>query len=265
MPRLGQHFLRNKSAIKKIIEVLDVQPCETVIESGSGHGELTLLLAKKCAEVGSEVIAIERDRELGDRLEVIGESEKIQNLKIIKGDALKLLVPLTSHLPPRIYKLCGNIPYYITGHLLRAVGNLGKRPLTTVLTIQKEVGERLVASTGEMNRLAAMVQIWSAPRIIARLPKEDFHPAPNVDSVIIKIEAKSDAPTPEEQKKCEQAVKTLFQQPRKTILNNLSVLKAIKKEKVASELQKINVNPLDRPQNLSLEDIKRIAEVFFAA
>ena len=85
---LGQHFLINKTAIKKIIAALDLKPNDTIIEIGPGKGALTLPLAEECQKIGCKIIAIEKDPLLVERLRVKGERK---NLKIISGDILKIL------------------------------------------------------------------------------------------------------------------------------------------------------------------------------
>ena len=267
MQRLGQHFLKNNSAIKKIISSLELRSGETVIEIGPGHGELTFPLAKICGQIGCNLVAIEKDEKLAYQLESIASRENIKNLKIIKGDARRLLSSVAEGIVEDNYKLVGNIPYYITGLLFRLVGNLKKRPVLCVFTIQKEVGERLVAESPHMNRLAAIVQFWGEPRIVAGLPKENFTPKPKVDSAIVKIVTRDELPNDKLQNIYERAVKSLFAQPRKTIINNIyenNNQKSIPKEKVVVELEKIGIDPKSRPQDLSIEDIMKIATTIFS-
>ncbi len=288
MQRLGQHFLKNKSAIEKIIAALDLRGGDTIIEIGPGHGELTdellgfsfevLEKEKGGAQTKPKIIAVEKDRNLAEFLRKKFAANK--NVEVIEGDALKMLPQLskTYNLKPKTWKLVGNIPYYITGHLLRAVSELEAKPGLCVFTIQKEVAERIAAAPPEMNpvrssegtkhasasrgmnRLAASVQFWARPEILAILDKKDFSPPPEVDSAIIKLEAQSmnremDAETYYE------TVRMLFAQPRKTILNNLASKKegAATKEKIMSALEHIGINHNDRPQDLSVEKIILIA------
>ena len=179
---LGQQFIKNKTANEKIIAALDLKPEKTVIEIGPGEGALTFPLLKK----GARVIAIEKDLLLVERLKVGG---KRKNLEIINGDILKILpeLPLTLHPKLSNYKLVGNIPYYITGKLLRILSELENKPSLTILMIQKEVAERLTAKPPKMNLLAAAVQFWAEPKIIFTLKPTDFNPLPKVDSAAIKL------------------------------------------------------------------------------
>ncbi|MDP2598600.1 MAG: rRNA adenine dimethyltransferase family protein [Candidatus Liptonbacteria bacterium] len=202
------------------------------------------------------------DSALAQNLESRIENLELQKyISVIRGDVLKILDSKFQIL--NSYKLVGNIPYYITGHLLRVVGELEKKPELCVFTIQKEVAERIVAEPPQMNRLAASVQFWAEPKIIAYISRRDFSPPPEVDSAIIKLETRD---TRHEARmsvdKYYGTVRTLFAQPRKTILSNLSAEnRAVRteKEKIAGRLRGIGIDPLGRPQDLSIEDIKKIS------
>ena len=249
--RLGQCFLINKEKVKKIIDAVNIRNNDTVIEIGAGKGELTRELAKY---PGVIVIAIEKDQELIQILKKKFISDK--NTEIILGDALKILPILHTEYKTlnTKYKLVGNIPYYITGQLLRVISELAFKPDLVVLTLQKEVAERLCAKPPKMNLLAASVQFWAEPEIIDYIPKKDFKPKPKVDSAIVRLRIKNcELRTTE---KYYNLIKVLFKQPRKTILNNLGIVQ--KKEEVIKKLQKIGVDPNGRPQDLSIEIIEKL-------
>lgn len=256
MTRYGQHFLKNKNALKRIADALDVQAGDTLIEIGPGHGELTEELSRVG---GAGVIAIEKDRELAAILK-----EKLKDdsgVEVIQGDALKILPELTQNLQNKNYKLTGNIPYYITGFLFRTIGEMQNKPYLSVFTIQKEVAERMSEEPPRMNRLAASVQVWAEPKILFNISANDFSPKPQVDSAVISLKTVS---TPGLYLgDYFFMVKILFQQPRKTILNNLlNGLKNISREEIAAGLEKVGVKPEDRPQNLSAQNIVQISQVF---
>jgi 16S rRNA (adenine1518-N6/adenine1519-N6)-dimethyltransferase len=256
---LGQHFLRNVSVIKKIVAAIDPQKNETIIEVGPGHGELTRPLAEACAVQGAKLIAIEKDKSLADEL---GVKERGPHIEIISSDVLEVLKsPFpNSDLP---FKIVGNIPYYLTGHLLRIISELENRPLRCVFTVQKEVAERMCARSGRMNRLAASVQFWADAKIIASVPKKDFLPPPKVDSAVVVLD-KNERLASIVNKKYFIAMRTVFSQPRKTILNNLvSREGGGDKEFIKKELEKIHIRPGSRPQDLSIEEIRAVARVFF--
>lgn len=272
---LGQHFLKNPAVVKKIISTLAPQRGEVVIEIGAGHGELTRELAKACAENDCELFSIEKDPALAEelaaerlateRLTAERPAKDIGHARIVRGDALKLFAAgfAEKEAAGRPYKIVGNIPYYLTGHLLRLLSELPRHPLRSVFMLQKEVAERIVAEPPRMNRLAASVQFWAKPKIVAAVPKENFHPMPKVDSAVVMLNAK---PTDDETISTSRyyvALRALFAQPRKTILNNLISKSAKTKDEIASAIRESGLNPNDRPQNATVEAITRIAEALF--
>lgn len=275
---LGQNFLTNKSKLRKIADALDLKKGDTIIEIGPGHGELTEELRIKNKEL--RIITIEKDRELAGALKKKFFQDK--NIEVIEGDALKILPALNTKykIQDTGYKLAGNIPYYITGYLLRVISELQFKPELTILTLQKEVAQRICAlrqaqGKPNMNLLAASVQFWAEPKIIGYISKKDFRPAPKVDSAIIKLQTISDPPTPRLRRASKlqaenyyKFIKILFKQPRKTILNNLiSSIKnqdsKNKKERILEILKNARINPLDRPQNLNIEQITNCEKPFF--
>ena len=240
--KLGQHFLKNEQKLRETARALELQADDKVIEIGPGHGELTKYIAER-----AEVIAIEKDALLASKLKQ--KFEKLKNVQIVEGNALELLPKLTK--PFKIYKITGNIPYYITGKLLRTLSELASKPTLTVLTIQKEVAERLTAKPPRMNLLAAAVQFWVEPEILDFVSKTEFSPRPKVDSATICLHMKAyDAVIAATYY---QLIKILFKQPRKTVLNNLS--QAFPKGIALAMLQKIDIVPQLRPQNLTIEKI----------
>ncbi len=262
--RLGQHFLNNVSVIKKIIAALDLRSGETIIEIGPGKGALTLPLADICAEIGCHIIGIEKDSALANQL-----TSKLVNkniVEIIQGDALKELPRLISHytLNANRYTLVGNIPYYITGHLLRVISELERKPERTVLMIQKEVAVRLTAKPGKMNLLAAATQIWADVSVIATLKPEDFSPAPKVESAVITLKLKTWNLNRETVEHYYQLIHAAFKQPRKTLLNNLSEGFGRSKADFLPILQQLSFTEKTRGQELRIEDLIALAALSFS-
>ncbi|MFH0890810.1 MAG: 16S rRNA (adenine(1518)-N(6)/adenine(1519)-N(6))-dimethyltransferase RsmA [Candidatus Liptonbacteria bacterium] len=255
MTKLGQHFLIHKGAIRKIIRALDLGEGEMVIEIGPGHGELSLPLAGEIKKLGGKLILIEKDVKLAKELKVSAPKDTVE---IIWGDALRVLPGITEG--PGGYKLAGNLPYYISGYFFRTISELRNKPAKTVVMIQREVGERLCAAPPKMNRLAAAVQFWGKPKIIMTLKSQDFRPAPKVDSAIVEISARTEgrSASPE---KYYPALRALFRQPRKNILNNLAAGETVTKKYLAEKLSGIGISPDLRSQDLSVEQICEIAKL----
>lgn len=271
--KLGQHFLKNQSAVKKIIESLDLKSGDTVIEIGPGEGALTFPLLEAAKKISAKVVAIERDHELVESIKqkvVSGEAE------ILEGDALRVLPELTARylLPATSYKVVGNIPYYITGHLLRIISELENKPELSVLMVQKEVAERICAKPPKMNLLAAITQLWADPELILRLKPGDFDPPPKVHSAVIRlVTSDSRLATSGEVEHYYQIVKTIFKQPRKTAANNLADgLNALRRpttsgglgpkitKKEATDLIKsVHLPENARPQDFSLDKLIKLS------
>ncbi len=269
MQKLGQHFLRNEKINEAIISALDVQHGERVIEIGPGHGELTVPLLQTVEKLdgeaapksGSTIISIEKDHALIASLEGLAKKERAGRLSIIEGDALKLLSGIVREFRTATYKVAGNIPYYITGKLLRVLSELEHKPARAVLMIQKEVAERICAAPPGMNRLAASVQFWADATIVAHVPRKDFSPPPEVDSAVIALVAKN--PVAINPAQYYKTVRGIFSQPRKTLLNNIAAMGGNlggQKEKITLHLKKLGIDPGARPQDLSIEEIIAVAD-----
>ena len=184
----------------------------------------------------------------------------IKNIEVIQGDALEKLKFVTSNL--KNYKITGNIPYYITGKLLRIISELENKPKLTVLTIQKEVAERITAQPPHMNLLAAAVQYWAQPKIIFTLKPTNFSPPPKVESAVIKLENKEQKPEIENSDNFYKFIHIIFKQPRKTLVNNLRSGTKLPLKNIENMLKNLKIDEKARPQDLSLEQIKKIASLF---
>ncbi len=249
---LGQHFLINQAAIKKIVAALNLEAGDTVIEIGPGRGALTFPILEKCGEVGCKLIAIEKDPSLASKFQITNSK-----FQIIEGDVLKELPKLIRDwdLGFGNWKLAGNIPYYITGKLLRIFSELENKPELIVLMIQKEVAERICAQPPRMNLLAAAVQLWAEPKILFTLKPEDFNPPPEVHSAVIKLETRSQNLKSETADNYYKMIKIIFKQPRKTLVNNLGIGLKKPKNEIENALKSLGLSPQIRPQNLSVKEI----------
>ncbi len=183
---LGQHFLISHDVLNKIISAADLHWDETILEIGPGHGILTRELASrvKC------VIAVEKDQALAEHLEHEFKKDALKNVKIIRGDILKL-PPRDLGLPKK-FSVVANIPYYLTGRLIRLLLEREVMPKRIVLMVQKEVAERMVAIPPAINLLAISVQAYGIPKIEFFVSADAFSPRPTVDSALITIHSISE-------------------------------------------------------------------------
>lgn len=180
---LGQNFLKSESALRMMCEAGDVNDKDIVVEIGPGKGALT----EKLLERAFKVFAIEKDRDLIDILEEKFSKEiKSKKLLLIKGDILDF-DPEEYGLKEVKYKIVANIPYNITGAIIRRFLAETTQPKTMVLLVQKEVAMRIVASDKKESILSLSVKAYGQPKYMMKVGKRFFSPAPKVDSAIIAI------------------------------------------------------------------------------
>ncbi|MDO8240590.1 MAG: 16S rRNA (adenine(1518)-N(6)/adenine(1519)-N(6))-dimethyltransferase RsmA [Candidatus Moranbacteria bacterium] len=255
---LGQNFLRDEKVLQKIIEASDLKSDDFVIEIGPGEGVLTEQLAKHA----QKVIAIELDSDLLPKLTEKFATQK--NVEFIHANILNINLPaLISNykLQTTNYKLIANIPYYITSPIIRLFLEQETQPQEILLMVQKEVAQRITASTGQMSILSISVQYYATAEILFEVSKNAFFPVPKVDSAIIKItpNRKFDK---ELDKKFFRLVKAGFSAKRKTLANNLSNSLQLDKSIVSEKLKALSISENARAQELDVADWQRLVEIF---
>jgi 16S rRNA (adenine1518-N6/adenine1519-N6)-dimethyltransferase len=178
---LGQNFLKSEIALKKIVEAGEVKHGDVVLEIGPGKGALTgQLLACGC-----KLIAVEKDKELFEFLKIKFEKEIAEKkLILLNEDILKFQV---SNFQFPKYKIIANIPYNITGAILKKFLTEKHQPESMILMVQHEVAKRIVASDKKESILSISVKAYGEPKMIMKVDKRYFSPAPKVDSAIIEI------------------------------------------------------------------------------
>ncbi len=249
--RLGQNFLISKTILREIIKAANLKPSDIILEIGPGLGVLTKELAKKV----KKVIAIEKDKKLTDILKKELDNDKIKNIQVINQDILKF--ESSSFNLKESYKLIANLPYYITGPVIRMFLESTKPPELMVLMVQKEVGKRICAQPPKMSKLAVFSQFYGKPEIVKFVSKKSFRPQPKVDSVILRIEplALTDKRLIKTNRKLfSKIVRAGFSQPRKQLINNFSKSLELSREKVEKWLKEYKIQPNQRAESLTLED-----------
>jgi 16S rRNA (adenine1518-N6/adenine1519-N6)-dimethyltransferase len=250
--RLGQNFLIDHRSLVKVVEAARLRPDEKVLEIGAGLGALTRLLIKRA----KEVYAIELDKRLIPPLRlVLGD---VSNVHIIQKDILKL--DLSELLRGSRYSVVANIPYYISTAVIRNVLTGPSPPRRIVLTIQREVAERILAPVGKYGLLTLSVQIFGMPRIAGYIPAKAFYPSPKVESAILAIEVHPSPVVPSELiQPVFKLAKAGFSQKRKQLRNSLSSGLRFEPEKVEQLLLQAGIDPKQRPQELSVDDWVNVA------
>ncbi|MBN2117054.1 MAG: 16S rRNA (adenine(1518)-N(6)/adenine(1519)-N(6))-dimethyltransferase RsmA [Anaerolineales bacterium] len=251
---LGQNFLQDPLALEKIVAAAEIQPTDTVLEIGPGLGSLTRYLAVSA----KEVVAVELDERLIPPLKAV--LAPYQNIRLMHGDILKLAP--TDLITERDYIVVANIPYYITSAVIRHLLENEPKPRRIVLTVQKEVAQRICAKPGDMSLLALSVQIYGKPRSAAHIPAEAFFPAPKVDSAVLCVDI---YPAPLVKKELLEPffklIKAGFSQKRKTLRNSLSSGLHIAPAQAAEVLTQAGIDPQRRAETLSIEEWERLSSL----
>lgn len=259
---LGQNFLVDTEVLSDIVEALEVSRKDIVLEIGAGPGVLTAELCGKARGV----VAVEIDQAM---VSVLRESvEEFDNVKIIKGDILKTDINsafdeycsernIDCDTEETVFKIAGNLPYYITTPIIMGLLEEKSRATEMVFMVQKEVAERMAAAPGgkDYGILSIMVQYYSVPRIVAIVSPKSFIPEPGVESAIVKLAVRKEpAAGVEDEKLFFNVVKAAFNQRRKTLLNALSNSRVIgaDKNRMREALSSLNIPENTRAEELSI-------------
>jgi 16S rRNA (adenine1518-N6/adenine1519-N6)-dimethyltransferase len=249
-PKLGQHFLRDQSAARRIVEALGDLSQRTVLEIGPGTGALSGLLVTRARRV----IAIEFDNVLAAQLRM--RFATVPNVEIIEGDILAIDFdtifgpkPGTSRpgltYTPDPAAVLGNLPYFITSDILLRLFEYRRYFNVLVLMVQREVADRIVARPGgsDYGLLSATAQLYGKVEKLFTLPPDAFDPAPKVESSVLRMTI---APQLQKLRVAEdrfiEFLKLSFAQKRKTLWNNLKLQYEPKVLKAALEKTGVKAN-----------------------
>lgn len=257
--RLGQNFLIDNIAVEKIVEASNISCEDMIIEIGPGLGTLTSYLLEKAGKV----IAIELDdRMIGilkDRFTLYKNFELIQN-DVLKVD-LDSIIKENSNF--KTVKIVANLPYYITTPIIMKLLEENLKIESIVVMVQKEVAQRLVAIPGSKlsGAITYSVHFYATPSEVTLVPKTSFIPEPEVDSEVIKLDIRKNAPIVLDNKELFfKIIKASFMQRRKTLLNGLINGKILKnKEEVKEIFKKLNFNDNIRGEELTLEQFAQLS------
>ena len=257
---LGQNFLVNQATLEKIVAAAKLTPDDVVLEVGAGLGTLTERLARHAGHV----VAVELDQRLLPVLQSV--LADFDNITLIQGDILILdpaaLISAANIQHPVSsiqYKVVANLPYYITSAVLRHLLEASLKPQRMVITVQREVAERIVAKPGQMSLLAVSVQFYGRPRLLFRIKPGSFYPSPEVESAVVGIDLHATPPVPvEDTAAFFRVVRAGFAQRRKQLRNSLAAGLRQSPDEVAAKLRKVSVDPRRRAQTLSLEEWAKV-------
>lgn len=253
----GQNFISDKNLINKIVNTLDADENTLIIEVGPGTGALTQKLVQKF----NKVIAIEIDEEMEPILEAKINSS---NFKLILADVMevdfKKIIDEEKTDPNQKVAIISNMPYYITSELLFKVFTLNSLITKAVFMMQKEVATRVCANKGEnnYNNLSIAAEFYADKKYEFTVHRGMFRPIPKVDSAIVSFVFKNDnLQLVNDDKAFIAFVRKLFNNKRKTILNNLTNL-TNDKTKALEILQSIKIDEQLRPERISMLEFVKI-------
>lgn len=250
--KLGQHFLTNAGIARIVAESSGAKEKVRVYEIGPGKGMLT----KELLALGAVVTAVEKDPEMAVILRA-EFADAIQNktLTVIEGDARDYTPDVV--FPKGDYVIAANIPYYITGELIRTALTSKNQPKSVALLIQKEVAERIARSKKE-SLLSLSVKAYGTPKYVKTVSAGSFSPPPAVDSAVLAISnitRKNFTDVSEDT--FFKVLKAGFAQKRKTLGGNLK--KVFGTEALAA-LDAARVPHNARAEDISLEAWKILAQ-----
>lgn len=245
---LGQNFLTDPAILSELVAASSPQGL-AALEVGPGLGHLTELLAGQARRV----VAVELDERL-----VAALRDRLPAVEVVQGDIL-------DHDPGKLvdgerYVALGNLPYYITSAVLRHLLEAEHPPLRTVVTVQREVAERLLAEPGQMSLLGVSVQFFARPQLVRRIPAGAFHPPPKVDSAAVLLHRR-EPPLPRDHwPRFFQLVRAGFRERRKQLHNSLAgnLSPRAAERDVREALEAAGIDPRRRAQTLSVEEWVRL-------
>ena len=234
---LGQNWLVDLTVADDMITTVDFSDTNTVIEVGPGEGALT----HKLLDVGAKVIAIEKDRDLHELLEQKFSAYNDQ-FQLIKADIRD--INLENVVQSNSYHVIANIPYYLTGLIIRLFLESATQPKSMTLLMQREVVDRIIANDDKESVLSLSVKAYGHPIKIRNVKAGAFRPIPSVDSAVLHISNISRdwfRANQLDETRFFKTIKQAFNQKRKTLRSSLSNFK-------------LGQYSTDRPEDLSLDD-----------
>jgi 16S rRNA (adenine1518-N6/adenine1519-N6)-dimethyltransferase len=250
----SQNFLVSERAVRGIVQACELTPESRIVELGPGCGTLTVALAAVC----ERVYAVERDPDMLQLLEVETDRARVE---LVPGDAKEVDLKALSG-GARIH-VAGNLPYAITGAILRRLVEQSDAIEHAVLMVQREVRDRMIAApdTSDYGALTVFAQQVFRVETVLHVPRTAFHPPPKVTSSVVKLTPLA-TPRAPRVPSFERIVRAAFQARRKTLRNAL--IQALGAEQSDAILQAAAIDGRRRGETLSIEEYALLAHALEA-
>jgi 16S rRNA (adenine1518-N6/adenine1519-N6)-dimethyltransferase len=184
--RLGQHFLRDSSVARRIVDAADISVGDTVVEIGPGNGALTHHIVDAASYAGGSVVLVEIDPKYTAMMEEKFASNP--DVRVVSADARDVDFDDLPELDGgNRYKVVANLPYYAGTPIIRSFLERKVQPTSLTVMLQREVAQHMCASPGKMNLLSLAVQIYAEPKKLFNVPPAAFRPPPKVHSTVIQL------------------------------------------------------------------------------
>ena len=258
--KLGQNFLINPTVCPRIAELGGAREGSGIIEIGPGIGVLTNELCKHA----EKVVAIELD---GRLIPILGETlAEHKNLKVVNADVLDLDLKelIESEFNGLDVYVCANLPYYITSPIIMKLLQ-DRLPIKAVTTmVQREAADRLCAPLGsrESGAVTVAVEYYSEAKKLFNVPRGSFMPQPKVDSSVIQLSIRENAPEVYDEALFFRIVRGIFTLRRKTVLNALSGSMGIEKTSAQRILERAGIEPTRRPEELDMQCLAALCRAY---
>ena len=252
--KFGQNFLQDKNIINKIVEAAPINSDDLIIEIGPGSGALTEGLTKKAMTISYEI-----DTDLKEILD--SKFSNVENSRIIYDDFLKRNIKedISEYKYNKLY-VVANLPYYITTPIIEKIIEEKLNVDKMVLMVQKEVGERFTSKAGskDYSSITVYLNYYYDLRKEFIISRNVFYPKPNVDSMIISLNKKTDGIKSNNEELFLRLIRDSFQFKRKTLKNNL---KNYDWNKIKEYLEKKGISEQVRAEDLDLINYIEISNI----
>lgn len=178
---VSQNFLTSQATINRLINIAGIKKSDYIIEIGPGKGHITNILLKKCRNLS----AIEIDENLYNKLHA--KYSDVKSLKLYHQDFLMWKLPTTEK-----YKVFANIPFTITSAIIQKLTQNKNPPQDAWLVVEKGAAKRFCGKPSDTLQSLLLRPFYDL-NIVYHFQREDFHPKPGVDVVVLHISQKTES------------------------------------------------------------------------